>query len=96
MKKTNEKKKEPENIDPELMTEREMFSSLVSFYNSYAWFAYKKYINGRLALVDEALRCIDPFKNPTEMARNQGIRMGLNDLTEAMSLIIEQMSKKES
>jgi len=79
-----------------LMTEREMFSSLVGFYNSHYWFAYKKYIGGRLALVDDALRSIDPFKNPTEMARNQGIRMGLKDLDDAIKLIVEQLNSKES
>jgi hypothetical protein len=83
-------------IDKDNMTESEMFSILLDFYGSKFFPAYDKYINMRLSLADNSLRSIDPFKNPTEMARSQGIRSGLLDLTDILITLKQKVKEAEA
>lgn len=70
-----------------------MLSLLVDLSGEYVWVAINRYINTRLELAESALASLDPFEKPTEMARNQGIRMGLKDLPELIRLERERRSQ---
>ena len=80
------KKKKNEAPQPELpkvdaeMEDPEMEDLLLALSDSRTWQAYQKYINYRIAYAEQALFSVDMFKNPTDAARNQGVRMGLMDL----------------
>lgn len=62
------------------MDRDEMNDLLLGLKDSKIWYAYKKYTRIRLEKADEALRTLDPVTQATEIARTQGIRMGLLDV----------------
>lgn len=76
MKKQEEKK----IITAEEMDENEMNDLLVELYDSIFWQAIRKYSDMRKVIATSSLITLDPFKNPTIVARNQGILSGLVDL----------------
>jgi len=82
-------------IDYDKMTEKDMIDLLMELSETPHWKAVKRYHAIRCIMAENALCTIDPFKEPTQMARNQGIRMGLNDLEEFVKLEKEKRSKKE-
>ena len=67
---------------------------LKDFYRSNAFKAYKQYIGSRLQIVSDALHTTDPVKDPTAMARQQGIRLGLIDLEGYIISLIELEKEK--
>jgi len=92
-KKTMKKaKKEEESLDESQLSESEMKDILVELYETKFWKAIKQYYIMRCIYTDDALRSIDPFKNPTDMARSQGIFLGLNDLE---IFIVEEKRRRE-
>lgn len=66
------------------LSDTEMFNAVLN----YAFMRDK--------IVATALRSIDPFKNPTEMARNQGISIGLFDLRDYILLLKKKMTDIET
>lgn len=76
------------------MTDDAMLAILVDLSSTYTWVAINKYINSRKELASAALSSLDPFEKPTEVARNQGILMGLKDLPELIKLERDIRSKK--
>lgn len=74
-------------IEQNDMTEVEMNDLLLELESLAVYPAMKKYVEYREKLVYDALRSTDPFKNPTEVARNQGIRLGLFDVFEYIELL---------
>lgn len=76
----------------EEMTDDLMNELLKELGDSSFWPAIQKYIQIRYAQIDNGLRTIDPFKNPTEMARTQGFFGGVSDLTK---YIVELKAKAE-
>jgi len=105
MKKTTEKVEEKVEEKPFFYSEDDlaacikemkddvMLSLLVDLSGNYTWVAINKYINARLELAKSALASLDPFEKPTEVARNQGILMGLKDLPELIRLERERRSQ---
>lgn len=77
----------------ENMTNDEMSDVLLGIKDSIVWIAYKKYILSRMKIVETSLFTLDPYKQTTETARNQGIRMGLMDF-EGYLLSLEEVRKK--
>lgn len=71
---------------------KEMVGVLKDLPNSPFWIAILKYNQQRLSLSQNALFSGDPFKDPTGMARNQGILLGISDLQNA---VISLVSSKE-
>jgi len=67
-------------ITADQMNEKEMWSLLIELSGTMFWEAIKRFRNIRQIVAESALCAIDPFKNPTLMARNQGIRIGLAEL----------------
>lgn len=79
----------------EEMEESEMNALLKRFYYSMEWQAYTRYINARLQLVTNSLISTDPYKDATKMARDQGIRLGLIDLTGYMVSLLNLEKQQE-
>lgn len=77
----------------EKLPQDEMNRYLKDFYRSPAFKAYKQYIDFRLQLVSDALHNIDPVKDPTNMARHQGTRLGLIDV-EGYIISLLELDKK--
>ena len=100
----NEKKFTSQYFDKELyrkmetMGEREMGQVLLDLTTTEYWVAISKYVQSRLMVATGSLSILDPFKNPTEIARAQGILSGLMDLQDMTSKVkeaIEIAAKKE-
>lgn len=79
----------------EEMSDSEMNALLKHFYYSMEWQAYTRYINARLQLVTNSLISTDPYKDATKMARDQGIRLGLIDLTGYMVSLLNLEKQEE-
>lgn len=77
------------------MTQGEMDEILLTFSNTVQYQAVLKYLTMRDQLVTNGIRALDPFKQPTEIARNQGIGMGLMDLPEYIRLLKEKQVEAE-
>lgn len=80
------------------ITDKEMIGLLVELSGSVFWPAIERFVAVRSIMAENALCSIDPFKNPTDMARNQGIRMGLADMlnfVKAEKLKMEKAGKGE-
>ena len=81
----NEEKKDQPNRPEDMLTsnsmnEEEMKQLLLDLHNTVYWQAIKRFFDVRCVMIENALVSIDPFTHPTDMARNQGIRIGLMDL----------------
>lgn len=77
------------------LTTEEMNDLLVELGDSKYYQAILKYVFERDRLVIDGIRAIDPFKNPTEVARNQGITIGLFDLRDYIQLLKARRDKVE-
>lgn len=77
------------------MNDVTMADLLIEFQGSVYWNAYKRYIDSRLDFIDQSLRSIDPFKNPTDMARGQGNRHALLDVEDYINRIKHSRLNKE-
>lgn len=62
------------------MSIKEMLSILKELPGSMFWIAILKYNQERLGVTQSALFSGDPGKDPTGMARQQGIMLGISDL----------------
>jgi len=74
MKNTNETK---ETIEQPKLTSVEMSNSLIELSESKYWLAIEMYYNGLRKLAENTILSVDPFKNPTEVARSQGFIQAL-------------------
>ena len=61
----------------EPFTEKEMNDLLLDLGKTAFWRAIQQFVAMQSINAENALCSIDPFKFPTDMARNQGIRIGL-------------------
>lgn len=78
----------------ENMGDNEMSSLLNDLRDTRMWVAYKKYIKSRMKIVETGLYTMDPYKQSAEIARSQGIRMGLLDL-EGYLLSLDEIKKRD-
>lgn len=79
----------------EKLTQEQMNLALKEFYRSNLFRAYKQYVDIRLQLVSDALHNIDPVKDPTNMARHQGTRLGLIDVEGYIISLLELEKKSQ-
>lgn len=77
------------------MSIKEMFSVLKDLVGTRAWIAILKYNQQRLSISQNALFSGDPVKDPTNMARNQGIMLGLSDMQNAVISLISASNQVE-
>jgi len=83
-------KQEQEDLND--LSYKRMFSLLVELTDTVYWKAIQKYIRSRDMTNISTFYSIDPFKEPTMMARAQGIRIGLYDMESA---IIQEKNNRE-
>ncbi len=76
------------------MTEEEMLHEMESLEQTSAWVAILKYTQIRLQHSQSAVISGDPFKEPTNLARNQGVMLGLCDLQNAIILLKRDREEK--
>lgn len=76
------------------MSEEEMLRELIGIEGTRAWTAILKYNQIRLGHCQSAVFSGDPFKEPTSIARNQGIMLGLSDLQNAIILLKTEQREK--
>lgn len=99
-KKTEEPAPQPKKAEPlfpeDDLQDGEMEQLLLEFRASRAYLAYKKYNVQRIQAAETSLYSLDPYKDTTQVARNQGVRMGLMDLdiyVDALQKLREQENK---
>lgn len=90
-----EKKEEKKFISHDKMSDELMSEQLFELSESSFWQAILKFNRLRDSEIVKTLVVIDSFKNPTEMARAQGMRIGLYDLEGKIKLEIDKRKKKE-
>ena len=79
------------------MSDTEMQEMLKELTDTRYWVAISKYVQSRLMVANGSLATLDPIKDPTNIARAQGIMSGLMDLqsmTEAIKESIKVAEKK--
>lgn len=59
------------------------------------WEAFQHYNRSKDAWVINSLGALDPFKQPTEMARSQGVRIGVFFLEKEILELLEEKRKQE-
>ena len=74
--------KEQKNVEDQNPkdADKDMLDLLVTLKGTPYWAAIKRYNQQRDYMVSQSLRYIDPFKETTQLARIQGIVIGLLDL----------------
>ena len=82
-------------LDFEPMEESEMNSELRQWKGSRSYNAALQYASKRKDIALDGLRSVDPFRNPTEIARTQGIPMGLFDLFDYIELLLAKEAKAQ-
>lgn len=78
------------------MTMSEMKDLLKELEGTKFWFAIIKYNQERLGNAQNALITLDPFKEPTSMARYQGVMSGILDLQDAVITMKSESKKSEN
>lgn len=66
------------------MTNDEMIQALRGLVETDGWIAILKYHRARKEMAQNMLYAIDPVKEPTQIARTQGMLSGLSDLEDAV------------
>lgn len=79
----------------ETMTDSEMQDLLKELTDTKYWVAISKYVQSRLMIANGSLATLDPFKDPTNTARAQGIMSGLTDLQSMTDAIKESIKNAE-
>lgn len=77
------------DLSPEELKER-----LIQLAQSSFWEAIKQYNRGRDVFISQSLRSLDPATQSTEMARIQGMSMGLYDLTNGIDEELKRIEEK--
>ena len=79
----------------ENMSDSEMRELLYELSNSMMYQAILRYNGARDVQLMNSLAVLDPFKEPTAMARNQGHRNGLKDLEDAVDIIVSDREEAD-
>lgn len=76
------------------MSGPEMLTLLKELSDTRYWIAILKYNSERLAFSQNFLFSADPFKDPTGIARYQGVMLGLSDLSNAVIMTLQEDENK--
>jgi hypothetical protein len=79
----------------EKMTEDTMDELLLELSGTPMYQAVLKFMDIQEGAIDTGLRSIDPFRNPTDITRDQGYLMGLLSLKQKVELLVENSKKIE-
>jgi hypothetical protein len=75
------------------MTDEDMFKLLYNLEQSEFWIAILRYNQIRSSYTQSVVLSADPVKDPTLIARNQGIMLGLADLQNAVIMLWQEKQK---
>lgn len=78
------------------MNDEEMFKLLAQLEQSEFWIAMLRYNQIRSSYTQSAILSADPVKDPTLIARNQGIMIGLSDLQNAVIMLWQEKQKVQN
>jgi len=73
-------KRPKKGLSAQDMSEADMDILLIELSDSAFWQAIMRFVDVRCGLIENSLCSLDAFKFPTDVARNQGMRIGLLDL----------------
>lgn len=79
----------------EKLTRKQRDDLLIDLFNSAYWQAIDNSFQEQMYYVWDALGTLDPFKNPTEIARMQGRLQGYSFLNSTIQGIKEERNKEE-
>ena len=96
MKKKTKKTIAPKPIeDTSSLSPLQKDNLLLDLYASKQWEALKILIDNGIIQAERSLFSLDPFKNPTETARAQGIRIGLYSIETYILEVIKKRKDRE-
>lgn len=80
------------------MSDEEMIKNLRNLEETEFWVAILRYNQQRLSQSQSAIFTADPVKDPTQIARHQGIMLGLSDMQNAVIMLVQgaQQAAKEA
>lgn len=94
--KQEEKSKAPEPVESGEMTEAEMDSLLLNLYDTRTWQAIERLVSAQDSVCIAGTASVDPFKDPTQLARMQGQRQGIYALKAYILNLLERKAEKEN
>lgn len=74
----------------------EMYRLLHDLEETPYWIAILKYVQQRLLVAQSSINTIDPIRDATGIARNQGAMIGLVDLQNAVIQLVEERKRKQT
>jgi len=77
------------------MSEEEMVRELLKLEKTKTWIAILKYVEARASTAQSAIVGGHPIKDPETMLRNQGILLGVYDLSNAVILLKNERENQE-
>ena len=77
------------------MSDEDMFKLLYQIEQSEYWIAMLRYNQIRSSYTQSVVLSADPVKDPTLIARNQGIMLGLADLQNAIIIMWQEKQKAQ-
>lgn len=83
------------NSTYEPMGESEVKELLLGWFESREYLAAWQYVTTRNQQAMDGLRSVDPFRNPTDIARTQGISTGLFDLFDYVKLLVKKEQENQ-
>jgi len=91
----NEKTTSPSPLEDSGEINEESYRRLlIELYNSCFWKIILRQSRANDSFAIETLASVDPFKEPTLVARTQGLRQGLFSLENEVNMIVEDERKK--
>lgn len=76
------------------MSDADMFQLLYEIEQTPYWVALVRYNQLRSGQIQSGILTADPVREPTQIARNQGIMMGLADLQNAIVMLWQERAMK--
>jgi len=89
-------KKQPnEPIETEPLTESEVDQTLFEFLNTPYFRAVIQYLDSQLLSTNETLKALDPFRQPTDIARSQGYIMAVDGFKAKLAILAKKTAETE-
>ena len=84
---------QPNEIEP--LTESEMNQVLFEFLSTNYFRAVIQYFDSQLISVNETLKALDPFRQPTDIARSQGYNMAVEGFKAKLAILAKKTAETE-
>ena len=83
----------PDEIEP--LTEEGMNQTLFEFMSTPYFRAVIQYFDSQLINVNETLKALDPFRQPTDIARSQGYNMAIDGFKAKLAILAKKTAETE-